>query len=262
MAFVKRHIGEALYASSSSLPPLPPRMDIFYGRETFVAELASFVTQQNTPRHAVLGLGGLGKTSVALAVLHDDSVRSCFEDRRFWVPCAKATSVEELDKTLHACIVGSQDTKNPRGDVLSKLVSLPSKLIILDNFETPWSIDGSQNTVEEILRGMNSIPNTAVLMTMRGETPPCNFWDVHHLADVDMDSACAIYNHICHGNETQVEDSDSVLPELLRTVGCLPLAITLMARTAKRMKWTHMSWPNDSPCPIAHHDIVSVLKTI
>jgi tetratricopeptide (TPR) repeat protein len=238
IAYVKCHIGEALRASSSSLPPLPPRMDVFYGRETFVTELASFVTQEDSPRHAVVGLGGLGKTSVALAVLHHDSVISCFEDRRFWVPCAKATSVEELDKTLHACIVGSQDTKNPRGDVLLRLESLPSKLIVLDNFETPWSIDGYQNIVGDILRGINGIPHTAVLMTMRGETPPGDFWHVHHLADVDIDSACAIYNHICHGKETQVDDSNSVLPELLRTVGCLPLAITLMARTAKRMKWT------------------------
>jgi tetratricopeptide (TPR) repeat protein len=240
MAYVKRHIGEALHASSSGPPPLPPRMDIFYGRETFVAELASSVTQDTSPRHAVVGLGGLGKTSVALAVLRHDSVISCFEDRRFWVPCAKATSVEELDKTLHACIVGGQDTKNPRGDVLSKLELLPSKLIILDNFETPWNI-GSQNTVEEIIRSINGIPHTAMLMTMRGETPPCDFWNVHHLSDVDMDSACAIYNDLYHGKETQVgkdDDSDSVLPELFRTVGCLPLAITLMAKTAKKMRWS------------------------
>jgi hypothetical protein len=141
---------------------------------------------------------------------------------------------------LHGCIVGGQDTKNPRGDVLSKLESLPSKLIILDNFEIPWNIDGSQSTVEEILHGINGIAHTAMLMTMCGETPPCDFWNVHHLADVDIDSACAIYNDIYHGKETQVgkdDDSDSVLPELLRTVGCLPLAITLMAKTAKKMRW-------------------------
>jgi tetratricopeptide (TPR) repeat protein len=75
---------------------------------------------------------------------------------------------------------------------------------------------------------------------MRGETPPCDFWNVHRLADVNIDSACAIYNDIFYGKGAQVgkdDDSDSVLPELLHTVGCLPLAITLMAKTAKKMRW-------------------------
>ena len=228
-------------SQSRSPGEIPPPLKIFHGRDDLVDELVIALTTDNSsrpPRLALLGLGGMGKTSTALAVINHHAVVSHFGTNRFWVPCVKATSVDLLDETLYSALGIVQNTNHVRHDVISKLQSPTPTLLLLDNFETPWNRSGDQTQIEEILRTLDRIPHVAILMTMRSRNPPCDdiVWDVKRLDDVDFDSACGIYKDIYYGLGQAPKGLDdrglSTLPE---AVGCMPLAIKLLATTGKKV---------------------------
>ena len=42
------------------------------------------------------GLGGMGKTELALHILHDDSVVQCFGERRYFIGCESIATAADL----------------------------------------------------------------------------------------------------------------------------------------------------------------------
>ncbi|KAJ6455497.1 hypothetical protein C8R45DRAFT_1076933 [Mycena sanguinolenta] len=69
-------------ASSQSLPLLPSMPQIFHGRESELAQIVQLLDQQ-CAKIAILGPGGIGKTSLARAALHHPDVAAKYEDRLF-----------------------------------------------------------------------------------------------------------------------------------------------------------------------------------
>ena len=79
--------GHARKASLSPCREMPMKPDHFHGRDDVVADIARQLTSDDKPRACILGPGGIGKTSVALAVMENDAVRKIFSDaNRFWYP--------------------------------------------------------------------------------------------------------------------------------------------------------------------------------
>ncbi|KAJ7597799.1 hypothetical protein C8J56DRAFT_1159629 [Mycena floridula] len=221
----------------STMPRALPRpMDIFYGRDAIVAEAIERLTLTPEPHwYALTGTGGIGKTSTAIAILHDGKIESHFGNLRFWVSCVKAKSIEQLDSALHGGIVGGQDTSSPREAVMAKLETLEEPaLVVLDNFETPWDTE-NQSDVEEILRALNDLPQVSILMTIRAAVPPGDGikWIHKPVGEVDAEAGKNIYWSIL-GEEMRTTSEEDDIAELLRAVGFMPLAITLMARAAKK----------------------------
>lgn len=58
---------------------MPSKPLIFYGRETVIEDIARRITAEGNPHVAILGPGGMGKTSVALAVMERDEVKAKFD---------------------------------------------------------------------------------------------------------------------------------------------------------------------------------------
>ncbi|KAJ7090951.1 hypothetical protein C8R43DRAFT_964758 [Mycena crocata] len=59
--------------SSTSISILPPEPKIFHGRQSEISEILSLFTQE-TVAIAILGPGGMGKTSLAKAILHHPDI--------------------------------------------------------------------------------------------------------------------------------------------------------------------------------------------
>ncbi|KAJ7495495.1 hypothetical protein FB451DRAFT_1478361 [Mycena latifolia] len=80
--------------SSNSLSLLPSKPKIFHGRES---ELSSLIQafSQGIPRIAILGPGGMGKTSLARAVLHHPEITTRYEDNRVFVTFRKRSYSED-----------------------------------------------------------------------------------------------------------------------------------------------------------------------
>ncbi|KAF8074041.1 hypothetical protein FPV67DRAFT_783699 [Lyophyllum atratum] len=214
---------------------IPANTGNFHGRDALVAELVRVLMNvsdgQERPRVCLLGPGGMGKTCTARAIMaHPDMKQYLPDGSRVWVPCVKATSVSLFLDTLYSSLGTTRNTGNTHDDIIFELQSSEGLVLLLDNFETPWSIVGGRAEVEQILRDISQVPRISFLVTMRSAIPPCDDiqWHVVNLPAVDSDAARRIYSNIYANGRDDVN-----LPELLELVGHMPLAITLMAKVGK-----------------------------
>ena len=80
-----------------AIPPSQPvAPEIFFGRDDIVFDCASLIARNEQTKVAILGTGGIGKTSTALHILHHQDVVDRYDNRRYFVGCDAATSAESL----------------------------------------------------------------------------------------------------------------------------------------------------------------------
>ncbi|KAJ7120766.1 hypothetical protein C8R43DRAFT_1136704 [Mycena crocata] len=160
----------AFHNSSMSISMLPSEPRIFHGRE---AELSAIleVFAQTTPRLAILGPGGIGKTSLARAVLHHPHVADKFEKHRFFVACDSASTKIELVALIGAHL-GLKPGKDLTGPIIRFFTGNPASLLILDNLETVWEPMKTRGDIEEFLSLLTDVQHVSLLITMRGAERP------------------------------------------------------------------------------------------
>ncbi|KAJ7691383.1 hypothetical protein B0H14DRAFT_3664450 [Mycena olivaceomarginata] len=138
-----------LVLHSNSISMLPPEPKIFHGQESELSEILHHFNT-GTPRTAILGAGGMGKTSLARAVLHHPEITARYVQNRFFVTCNSATTKVEL-----ANLIGSHLGLKPGKDltqaVLHHFSNNPPSLLILDELETLWEPASSHANIEELL---------------------------------------------------------------------------------------------------------------
>jgi len=230
--------------SSTAEPPLEPDFStlvpekprIFHGREeelkTILSIIDAGVSANNPARVAICGGGGLGKTSLALSVLHHDDAKAAFGSHRYYVSCEATNTPSLLLPSIIRALGVSQPNSDPLTQLQGYIRSLDtSVMLILDNFETPW--DGEdQDNVHQIVSILDSSHHLTLLLTTRVIIPPRGImWaKCPPLRPFDLDAARQTFNDI--GGEI-ADDSSWDLDELLQQLDRVPLAVALMASTAK-----------------------------
>ncbi|KAJ7921181.1 P-loop containing nucleoside triphosphate hydrolase protein, partial [Mycena leptocephala] len=207
------------------LPSIPK---IFHGRESELKHIVESLTQ-NSPRVAILGGGGMGKTCLARAALHHSDIANKFEQRHF-VSAESATSSIEL-----AALIGLHLGLNPGKDLTNPVVQYFSRhspcLLILDNLETPWEPIQSCGGVEEFLSLLTDVQSLALMITMRGaERPGKVAWThpfLQPLKPLSNNAAQQTFIDITDGSYNK-EDMN----QLLQFTDNMPLAVNLIAYLA------------------------------
>lgn len=152
--------------STSSLSLLPARPNIFHGRDKEVKEVLQCVGQEQPSRIAILGPGGMGKSSLALAVLHYDSVASKFGSHRYFIPCDSASSSAELLSVVSHHL-GLTENSKPSKAIIRHLSSISQPiLLVLDNLETAWEPTEYRSQVEEFLSLLGDIMHLHLVVNL------------------------------------------------------------------------------------------------
>jgi tetratricopeptide (TPR) repeat protein len=204
---------------------LPPCPKILHGRNETVDEVASAIT--NCKQTALLGTGGIGKTSIAVAALHHESVIRKYGERRRFVPCDELGDNVNIDSLLQL-IAKSVGLKlrgvNDQRFLLEFLSRIPV-LLALDNAETVLDHPQSHDAILPFIATLALTENVSLIVTSRSTALPAEVpWNKVDVKLLSSDAAKQMLLSF-YG----FEDCDE-LSKLLEHLGCHPLSIKLIAQ--------------------------------
>jgi len=215
---------------------MPSKPAIFFGRDQLVNRMSMLLSPSKTAAHiCFLGPGGMGKTSLALAVVASPLVQAKFPEKRcVWVPCVEATSGSLFLQVLYTSLRVQRQTDSVLSDIIVELKSSHEPILfLLDNFETPWNTTDGQNEVGDALHKLTQLSHVSILITMRGlDSPTFDVeWHSEIIHPTDKDACRRICEQI---NPSWSTDHD--VDDLLVAVGYMPFAVTLMATRGRQSK--------------------------
>ncbi|KAJ6627878.1 P-loop containing nucleoside triphosphate hydrolase protein, partial [Mycena sp. CBHHK59/15] len=208
----------------------PTSPQIFHGRELELRDLLDTL-KQDSARVAILGMGGIGKTSLATAALHHIDVTTKYT-RRYFVSCATVTTHRELISNIGSHL-GLDQSSNLAKKIIRELSASFSSLLILDNLETPWEPPSSREEVEDFLSLLSDVSNLAIVITMRGaERPGKVKWTRPFLGPLKpLENSAALKTFADIADVDEVNETEHIA-ELLKLTDNLPLAVNLIANVA------------------------------
>jgi len=229
------------------LAALPAPTTPLVGRGAELAELAERLAQPAHRLITLVGLGGIGKTRLALAVAHDQA--QAFEQGVVFVPLAALTSAEFVTSAILSALGVELDGQaDPRRQLLDHLRAR-ELLLILDNFEHLLADGGPASAAGRVADLLAQAPGVTLLITSRERLALSAEW-VFELGGLPYPAAALVeaagaaefaavqlFVERVQQSGRQVElapDELAVVVRICQLVEGLPLAIELAAAARRQ----------------------------
>jgi len=219
---------EAPGSPSEPVPPLPPAPTNCFSREEIVNEILDLTDQVAST--ALYGLIGIGKSFVALSVLHHNRTKAIFDRNRHFLHCGDLTNslggfLERLSDAT-----GINRTTDI-GQLRSHLESSPPRLLVLDGVDSildPLSPDAEE--ISAIIEELGSSQRICLVTTSR------MYPDLHgfHRVEVPIppeDDAQEIFYNLCNLARSPLVD------DLIARLDFHPFSINLLAHSVRKNDW-------------------------
>ncbi|KAJ7272234.1 P-loop containing nucleoside triphosphate hydrolase protein, partial [Mycena rebaudengoi] len=206
---------------------LPPCPQIFHGRKAELQDVVNILIQVSA-RIAILGAGGMGKTSLATTALHNQEVEAKYP-HRYFVSCHSSPTCTELVATI-ADHIGLEKGSNMPKRVAHYFSNAPPSLLVLNNLETCWESLASRSEVE-FLSLLTDAHHIGLMITLRGAERPSKVkWTRPFVAPLEPLSNVAARQTFIEVADNDHDDAS--IKELLELTGNLPLAVSLIVSVA------------------------------
>ncbi|EDY49676.1 AfsR/SARP family transcriptional regulator [Streptomyces clavuligerus] len=222
-------------AGTAAAPPaqLPADVHHFTGRDEIVRDLTAAATPGSTASAVALaGLGGVGKTALAVHVAH--RVRHHYPDGQLFVdlrgagsePVPPGTALYAFLRALGAAASAVPEATPDRAAAFRSLLAGRRVLIVLDNAR-----DFAQ--IRPLLPGA---PGCAVIVTSRSWLGGFADGRTHALSAMDPRESLALFARIAGERRTRAERAEAAA--IVELCGHLPLAVRIAAsRLCSRPRW-------------------------
>ena len=214
-------------------------------REKIVEVLLSHaIDSEELSVYSIVGVGGLGKTTLAQVVFNDERVNTHF-DLKIWVCVSDDFSMMKILESIIESTVG----KNPE---LSSLESMQKKvreillnkryLLVLDDV---WNEDQEKcNKFKHLLQRGNAAKGASILVTTRLDIVASimGTYPAHHLVDLSDDDIWRLFKqHAFAANREERAELVAIGKELVRKCVGSPLAAKVLG-SLLRFKSEEYQW--------------------
>jgi transcriptional regulator with XRE-family HTH domain len=238
-------------ASTFCDPFLPPPFtgkDRLVGRDRLLEQLSQRILA--TRRIALHGLPGVGKTALAIALAHNAQIRACFSDGVLWAGLGlQAHLLAELRHWGMVLNVSLPEVASPFlqatwRETLREALEERRLLLVIDD---AWQAD--------VVKALDiGGPACACVLTTRFEGIAANFAGEHAFLIPKLEDAAGV-EVLTRFVPELMEYEREIVWDLVRAVGGLPLALSLMSKYLGGQAFTQQ--PRRLRAALAHLRVVS-----